>query len=62
MRIGDVSAIMPFRYTRLLFSLIIGISIFGERPDWITYTGAALIMGSGLYSILRERRLMRDAA
>lgn len=62
MRIGDVSSIMPFRYSRLLFSLIIGISIFGERPDWLTYTGAALIIGSGLYSILRERRLMRQVA
>ena len=62
MRVGDVSAIMPFRYSRLLFSLIIGISIFGERPDWLTYTGAALIIGSGLYSILRERRLLRQAA
>ena len=62
MRIGDVSAIMPFRYSRLLFSLIIGISVFGERPDLLTYTGAALIIGSGLYSILRERRLLRKAA
>ena len=61
MRVGDVSAIMPFRYSRLLFSLIIGISIFGERPDWLTYTGAALIIASGLYSILRERRLLKSA-
>lgn len=62
MRIGDVSSIMPFRYSRLLFSLIIGISIFGERPDWLTYTGAALIIGSGFYSILRERRLLKSTA
>lgn len=62
MRIGDVSSVTPFRYSRLVFSLIIGISIFGERPDWLTYTGAALIIGSGLYSILRERRLVRQAA
>ncbi len=57
MRIGEVSAVTPFRYTRLIFSLIIGISIFGERPDMLTYIGAALIIASGLYSILRERRL-----
>ena len=57
MRIGDVSSITPFRYSRLVFSLIIGILIFGEQPDWLTYTGATLIIGSGLYSILRERRL-----
>lgn len=59
MRIGDVSSVTPFRYSRLVFSLIIGMSVFGERPDWLTYTGAALIIGSGLYSILRERRLLQ---
>ncbi|MEO3417302.1 DMT family transporter [Roseovarius sp. CAU 1744] len=62
MRIGDVSAVTPFRYSRLVFSLILGIAIFGEQPDWLTYTGAALIIGSGLYSILRERRLARVVA
>ena len=62
MRIGDVSSVTPFRYTRLVFSLIIGILIFGEEPDLLTYTGAALIIGSGLYSILRERRLARKMA
>lgn len=59
MRIGDVSAVTPFRYSRLIFSLILGISIFNERPDLLTYLGAALIIASGLYSILRERRLAR---
>lgn len=61
MRMGDVSAITPFRYSRLVFSLIIGISVFNERPDLLTYLGAALIIGSGMYSILRERRLARLA-
>ena len=60
MRIGEVSAVTPFRYTRLIFSLIIGILIFHEQPDLLTYIGAALIIGSGFYSILRERRLARQ--
>ncbi len=59
MRIGEISVVMPFRYTRLLFSLAIGIWLFGERPDWPTFIGAALIICSGLYSILREHRLAR---
>lgn len=57
MRLGDVSVITPFRYTRLIFALIIGISVFGERPDLLTYAGALLIIGSGLYTVLRERQL-----
>jgi drug/metabolite transporter (DMT)-like permease len=62
MRLGDVSVITPFRYTRLIFALIIGIGIFGERPDMLTYMGAALIIASGLYTVLRERQLARRMA
>ena len=57
MRIGEASAIMPFRYARLIFSMIAGVLIFNERPDAVTLMGAGLIIGSGLYTFLRERRL-----
>lgn len=59
-RVGEASAITPFRYTRLLFTLIMGALIFGEAPDLFTYLGSALILGSGLYTFLRERKLARD--
>ncbi len=62
MRIGEAAVVTPFRYSRLLFSLIIGALVFGERPDAITLTGAALIIVSGLYTFLRERRLARRLA
>ena len=57
MRLGDVGAVTPFRYSRLVFALVIGVIVFGERPDALTYLGAALVIGSGLYTLLRERRL-----
>lgn len=60
-RIGDASAITPFRYSRLLFSILVGVLVFGERPDALTLAGAALIIGSGLYTFVRERRLARRA-
>jgi len=60
MRVGEASAVTPFRYTRLLFSLVAGIMVFEERPDAPTLAGAALIIGSGLYTFLRERRLARQ--
>ncbi|MBM7069671.1 DMT family transporter [Actibacterium sp. 188UL27-1] len=56
MRIGDIAAVAPFRYARLLFGLLIGIIAFNERPDLLTYAGAALILGSGLYTLARDRR------
>jgi len=59
-RAGDVAAIQPFRYTRLIFAMLIGVAVFGERPDLWTLVGAALIIGSGLYTFARER--MRNRA
>lgn len=59
MRVGDASAVTPFRYSRLLFSILAGMVMFNERPDMMTMLGASLIIGSGLYTFLRERRLAR---
>jgi drug/metabolite transporter (DMT)-like permease len=61
MRVGEASAVTPYRYTRLLFSLGVGVFVFGERPDALTLMGAALIIGTGLYTFLREQRLARAA-
>jgi drug/metabolite transporter (DMT)-like permease len=61
LRTGDVSAVMPFRYSRLIFALLIGALVFGERPDALTYVGMAMILGAGLYTILRERALSKAA-
>lgn len=57
MRIGEVSAVAPFRYTRILFGLVIAVVAFGEYIDAMTIAGAALISGSGLYAFWRERRV-----
>ena len=59
MRMGDVSFITPFRYSRLIFALIIGVVFFNERPDLMTLLGSALIVASGLYTLAREARLNR---
>jgi drug/metabolite transporter (DMT)-like permease len=58
-RLGEISVITPFRYVRLIFALIIGALVFAERPDVITLSGAALIIGSGLYTFARERMRKR---
>jgi drug/metabolite transporter (DMT)-like permease len=59
MRTGEVSAVTPFRYTRLVFGLALGAVAFDERLDGPALAGAALIVGSGLYSLMRERRRTR---
>ncbi|MFT5258520.1 MAG: drug/metabolite transporter (DMT)-like permease [Saprospiraceae bacterium] len=57
MRVGEASIVAPFRYTRLLFSLIVGIFIFSEKLDLLTIVGSVIIIGTGLYTFLREQRL-----
>ena len=54
-RSGEVSVVAPFRYTRLIFAILIAWVVFGEPADGITLSGATLIIGSGLYSFARER-------
>lgn len=57
MRIGELSFVTPFRYTRMLFALIIAVLVFGERPDGLTLIGAAIIICAGLFTLWRERKV-----
>ena len=56
MRTGEVSVVAPFRYSRLLVALVLAYTVFGERPDTMTLSGAALIVASGIYSLWRDGR------
>lgn len=55
MRIGEISVVAPFRYTRILFALTVGFVVFREEPDLFTYLGCAITIAAGLYAFLRER-------
>lgn len=55
-RIGEVSFVTPFRYSRMLFALGVGYVVFDERPDALMLLGAAIIIASGLYTLWRERK------
>ena len=57
MRSGEVSVVTPFRYTRLVFALILGILVFGETPDSATLIGSAIVVAAGIYTLLRSRRV-----
>jgi drug/metabolite transporter (DMT)-like permease len=59
MRAGDVSVIAPFRYTRLLFALALGIFVFGESPDLLTLLGSLLIVASGAYTLMQTRSVLK---
>jgi drug/metabolite transporter (DMT)-like permease len=57
LRAGDMSAVAPFRYTALLWAMLLGYVFFGDRPDRYMLLGASFIVASGLYAFYRERKL-----
>lgn len=61
-RVGEISVVTPFRYSRLVFSTIVGLLVFSEVPDAYTLIGAGIIITTGLYTIMRERKRRREAA
>jgi S-adenosylmethionine uptake transporter len=61
MRVGEVAVTAPFRYTGLIWALVLGWLAFGEWPSALTLVGAAIIAATGIYTMLREARLARAA-
>lgn len=62
MRRGEIGFIAPFRYTGLLWALLLGLLVFGEWPDALTLAGAGIVVATGIFTLYRERRARRRAA
>ena len=60
-RMADVSVVTPFRYSRIIFLMALGVMLFGERPSPMMLTGAVLIIASGIYLILRQKKVQQAA-
>lgn len=59
MRSGEVSAVTPFRYTRLLFGIALGLLAFGEAMTLSMLAGSGLIVLSGLFILWRGQQPRR---
>lgn len=57
MRTGDVSAVTPFRYSRLLFGVGLGVVVFGEELTIPIVAGSGLIVLSGLFILWRRKHV-----
>lgn len=57
---ADASSLAPFTYTSMIWAVVLGFVWFGEVPTWQTLAGGALIIVSGLFIVLRERRSNRQ--
>lgn len=56
MRRGNLGFVAPFRYTGLLWALLLGHLVYGDWPDGWTLTGAAIIVASGIFMLWCERQ------
>ena len=59
-RIGEMSVISPFRYSRIVFAMLLAIIILDENPDGLTLIGASIVVASGLYTFVRETVLKKS--
>ena len=56
-RNAAVSILAPLQYLEIVAATIFGLLIFGDFPNKITLLGISIIIGSGLFVLMRERRL-----
>ncbi|MEJ6781401.1 DMT family transporter [Aminobacter sp. Piv2-1] len=56
-RHAEASTVAPFEYTSLILGIVVGYVVFGDLPTIHTLVGGAIVIGAGIFIILRERRL-----
>lgn len=55
MRFGEVAAVTPFRYSIMIWAILLGWVIWGDIPDLWTWIGMAIVVGMGMFTLWRER-------
>lgn len=61
MRLGEISVVAPFRYSAILWGLLMGYLVWGDVPDLLTLAGITIIVLTGVYTFFREQRLYKQA-
>lgn len=62
LKFAPSSTLAPIHYFEMLTATLFGYLVFGDFPNWLTWIGVAIITGSGLYIIHRERVTVRARA
>ncbi len=60
-RFAEAGLLAPFQYLEIISATLLGLLLFGDFPDAMTWAGTALIVAAGLYVFLRERRQSAEA-
>lgn len=61
MRVGEISFVSPFRYTSLIWAIIVGYLAFDDIPDAWTLTGSMIVIIMGIYTFHRERKMSSNS-
>jgi len=56
-RLASIGILAPFQYVEIIGATVLGLVIFNEFPDAVTWVGVSIIVGSGMYVFHRETRL-----
>ncbi|WP_306259315.1 DMT family transporter [Pararhizobium sp. IMCC21322] len=62
MRFGEVSFTSPFRYTSLIWAIVLGYMLFGDIPDVPMIIGSIIVVASGLFTLYREQKMKQSKA
>lgn len=55
MRHGEMSLVAPFRYTGVLYAIVLGYLVWGDVPNGLAWSGIALLVAAGLFVLYREK-------
>ena len=56
MRFGEIGFVSPFRYTVLVWAVLLGVLIFKDYPDFWELLGISIVVGTGVFTFYREHR------
>jgi drug/metabolite transporter (DMT)-like permease len=59
LKLADITVLMPFDFLKLVWATLLGMVLFAEMPDLLTYVGAAIVFGSSMYIAWREAKLRK---
>ncbi|MCX5513707.1 DMT family transporter [Kaistia algarum] len=57
LKLAPASVVVPYQYTMLLWAVVFGYIFFGDHPELHVLVGAAIVVASGLYILIQERRV-----
>ncbi len=55
--VAEASAVQPFAYLQLVFISIIGVTVFGETIRTNVAIGVVVVVGAGLFTLWRQRKV-----